>query len=196
MYRSLLLCMFLAACGGDDGGAPSPDGGNPPTPDAPAFQTCEGACATTNLAITFGATMRDLDRAFYGLTKDASGTTIRIEAHKGGSDTCPEESSPTPAYTLILPSLPIPTGPTPTLTSAGTFLDFTGDVVTGPAPLRATEVILTPVAANICPTCIGGPAPSHADGMIALDVALTFASGTISGHLYAIHCDSFDAVTP
>ena len=194
MYRSLLLCALLAACGGDDGTNPLPDGG---TPDAPAFQTCEGACATTDLDIAFGATMRDLDRAFYGLTKDATGTTVRIEAHKGGSDTCPEESSPTPAYTLILPSLPIPTGPSPTLTSVGTFIDFTGDVVDGPPPsVRATAVTLTPVAANICPTCIGNPAPSHPDGMLALDVSLTFASGTITGHLYAIHCDSFDTVEP
>jgi hypothetical protein len=36
------------------------------------------------------------------------------------------------------------------------------------------------------------PAPADPDGLLALDVALTFESGTITGHLFATHCDSLD----
>lgn len=38
------------------------------------------------------------------------------------------------------------------------------------------------------------PAPNDPDGMVALDVTLTFPDGTVTGHLYATHCDSLDLV--
>ena len=42
-------------------------------------------------------------------------------------------------------------------------------------------------------TCVGGAAPSDPDGLIALDLDVTFAGGTVRGHLFALHCDALDA---
>ncbi len=197
--RSTMLLLLASACSSGDG-TPSPAGGPDAaivvTPDAPAFQTCEGACQTTNLAASFGATQRMLDRAFYGVTKDATGSTLHVEIHKGGTTTCPEQDSPTPQYSVVLANVPVPTSTAPS-TSTATLVDYVGDIVTTPNPtLRATAVTLTPVAANICTTCVGTPAPSHVEGMVAVDATLTFPGGTITGHFYATHCDSMDLFEP
>lgn len=191
-----LLALPLVACGGDDGGG---GGGSPdaplPTPDAPAFETCEGSCQTTALTATFGADTRVLDLAFYGVTKDPSGTSLHVEAYRGAGMGCPEMSSPTPDYTLILGVVPVPTSTTP-ITSPANLLDYQGDLLDGPLGAAATQVMLAPVAARVCTTCVGLPAPSDSDGMIAVDVSVTFAAGTVQGHLYATHCDSLDSFEP
>jgi hypothetical protein len=67
---------------------------------------------------------------------------------------------------------------TATLTSPANLIDFQGDLLSSPAPMAATSVMLSPVAKNA--------------NELALDVNLTFPSGTIGGHLFATHCDSLD----
>jgi hypothetical protein len=180
----LALALALAACGdGTGSSADAPDA--PIAPDAaPIFPTtCDGPCRTTDLTATFGATTRQLDHAFYGITSTATGMTLHVEAHRGGSMACPTQTSPTPDYTLVLGRVPVPTSTTP-LTSRADLLDFTGDLLGGnQVGAEATTVELTPVAANLT-----GP-----DGLVALDLALTFDNGTLSGHLFATHCPSLDA---
>ncbi|MDQ3368598.1 MAG: hypothetical protein M3680_24480 [Myxococcota bacterium] len=185
-----LLLIATAACGGE-GSTPTIDA--PPAAidaaaDATTSGSCTGACTMTQLTATFGSVTRTLDRAVYGITQQP--LSIRVEAHRGGMAGCPTASSPTPDYTLILARVPAPpaTGTTP-----GNLLGFKGDLLNGALGAAATMVTSTVVASEICPTCFGMPAPSDPDGFIALDLALTFNGGTVTGHLYATHCDSLDS---
>ena len=180
--RVALVLVALAACG-SDGGSPLPDA--PPGTDAPGtddFTTCTGACRTTALTATFGADTRTLDRAHYGITTSGATQTLHVEAYKGGDPGCPTSSSATPAYTVILGQVVPPTSSTPT-TSPGNLLDFTGDLLDGPLGAAATMVTVTPVAAD----------PSATEPFVALDATLTFAAGTITGHVFATHCASLDS---
>jgi hypothetical protein len=178
LMRTLVLLVALVACS-DDGSPPPVDG--PPTGDAAPGDmmgtslatTCTGACRTTSLAATFGAT-RVLDVAYFGVS--ASGA-LYVEAYRGAAAGCPSMNSPTPDYTLILGSVPVPTS-TAAITSPANLIDFQGDLLPSVAPVAATAVTLTPVAKNA--------------SELALDVDLTFAAGTVSGHLFATHCDSLD----
>ncbi len=178
LMRALVLFLALTACG-DDGSAPI-DG--PPAGDAAPGDmmgnslatTCTGACAVTALTATFGATTRQLDVAYFGVTNSGG---VYIEAYAHASAGCPTMNSPTPDYTLILGNVPMLTS-TATVTSPANLIDFRGDLLSGPAPVAAMNVMLTPVAKNA--------------SELALDVNLTFASGTIAGHLFATHCDSLD----
>ncbi|MBK9034867.1 MAG: hypothetical protein IPL61_26990 [Myxococcales bacterium] len=160
--------------------------------DAGLPATCAGACRTTALTARFGAAVRTLDHAIYGVTiATGAPPTLYVEIHRGGAAGCPTMTSPTPDYTLILGAVPVPTTTAPT-TTPGNLLDFRGDLLGGPLGAAATAVTVTPVAADVCPSCVGAPAPSHPDGLIALDVDLTFAAGTVVGHLFASHCDGLD----
>lgn len=152
------------------------------TPDAPvaidaSTSSCEGACKTTSLAAMFGSVQRTLDRAYFGVVTTANGSHLRIEVYRGGGVGCPTMTSPTTDYTLVLGNVPMPTGMTP-VTSPGNILDFVGDLLNGPLGAAATAVTITPVAND--------PA------FVAADASITFAAGTITGHLYATHCDSLD----
>jgi hypothetical protein len=182
LMRTLLL-VLLAACGDD--GSPGPvdaaqDG--PPVDVAPGDMTgnglattCTGACASTTLTATFGSTTRQLDAAYFGVSSATQ--TLYVEAYGGAAAGCPSMSSPTPDYTLILGRVPMP-ATTASVTSPGNLIDFQGDLLASPAPMAATVVMLAPVAKN--------------DTELALDVTLTFPTGTITGHLFATHCDSLD----
>lgn len=180
MKRVLIL---LAACGGDN--QVSPDA--PPASDAAilidaaptGFTSCTGTCQTTALTATFSQA-RTLDRAYYGVT--ASPPSLHVEAYRNAPAGCPTSSSPSPDYTLVLGTVPIPTSTTPS-TSPGNILDFEGDLLGGALGAAATAVTITPVAAN---EVMG------AAGFVALDLSLTFANGTVAGHLYATHCASLD----
>lgn len=179
LMRILLLLLVVTACGDD--GSSSPTDGPPAGDAAPGDMTgnglattCTGTCATTTLTATFGATTRQLDIAYFGVTT-AGG--VYIEAYAHASAGCPTMNSPTPDYTLILGNVPMLTS-TAMVTSPANLIDFRGDLLSGPAPIAATAVMLTPVAKNA--------------SELALDVNLTFASGTIAGHLFATHCDSLD----
>lgn len=180
--RRMLLLLALAACGDD--GSPAPvdapiDG--PPSDVAPGDMggnnlatTCTGACRTTALTAMFGSTTRQLDAAYFGVS---GGASLYVEAYGGAVAGCPEMNSPTPDYTLILGNIPMPTS-TASITSPGNLIDFQGDLLPSPAPMAATSVMLAPVAKNATE--------------LALDVQLTFPSGTITGHLFATHCTSLD----
>ncbi len=185
-----VILFVLAACG-DDGGSGTPvdaAASLDAAVDAPAGGPCTGACRTTSLTATFGADVRTLDRAYYGITKTATDATLHVEAYKDGGAGCPTNTSPTPAYTMILGKVPITSGGT----SPGNLLDFTGDLLDGPLGAAATTVTLQTKTLDVCPTCVGMPAPADADGFAAVDVSLTFAAGTIVGHVFATHCDSLD----
>ncbi len=174
---SLMTFFALAACGG---------GSSTATPDAVATTdaqvTCEGACRSTRVTAAMSAT-RTLDQAIYGVTSSASGPTLHVEVHSGGGTGCPDASSPTPSYTLVLARVPIPSSTEP-VTSPGNLLDFVGDLLGGDLGAVATDVTITPVAVTT---------PTEPGGTLALDIALTFAAGTVSGHLFAVHCASLDS---
>lgn len=188
--RGLLVLALAAACGGDDttaavDAAPDSAGGLP--------TTCDGACRTTALTAAFGSTTRVLDRAVYGVNAiPGQAPTLHVEAYQGGGTGCPSASSPTPEYTLVLGEVPVPT-----TTEAGSvranLLDFQGDLLGGALGAAATAATAAAVALDVCPTCVGQPAPSDADGLVALDLDATFSGGTVTGHLFATHCDSLDA---
>jgi hypothetical protein len=185
---ALALAAALGACGGDDGAAPPDGAGGLPT-------TCAGACATLDLTATFGGTSRGFDRAFYGLTRGRAGTTLYVEATGGGDPGCPTETSRTPERTFRVADLALPASTAP-LAGAGALLDFTGDLLPGAPVASASATTVTPVAARLCASCVGMPAPSDPDGLVALDVTATFAAppGTVSGRVYATHCDSLDTL--
>jgi hypothetical protein len=170
--RFAVLPLVLIAC--SDPASTQPDA--PVAIDAPA-SSCEGACKTTSLAAMFGSVQRTLDRAYFGVVTTATGSHLRIEAYRGGGTGCPTMTSPTTDYTLVLGNVPMPTGMTP-VTSPGNILDFIGDLLGGPLGAAATAVTITPVANDSL--------------FVAADASITFAAGTITGHLYATHCDSLD----
>lgn len=120
-------------------------------------------------------TTRTVDSAYYGTTFDSR--ALRIEAYRTGTQGCPTMNSPTPDYTLILGEVD-PASPTSNMSTANV-LDFKGDLLGGPLGLAATGKQIMRVA--------------FVEGnFIAVDVMLTFSSGTATGHVYATHCDTLD----
>ena len=183
--RATLLLLTLAACGGGDDGAPSPDASAGALP-----ATCEGACRTLTLTARFGTVTAPFERAFYGLTRSATGTTVYLEATSGGDDACPSATSPVPDHLFRLDGFPVP-ATTMTIGADGGLADFLGDLLPSRPTALAASTTVTPVATDICVGCAGVPA----DGFIALDVQSTFAGdapGVIAGHVFATHCDSLD----
>jgi hypothetical protein len=139
-----------------------------------ANETCQGQCKLTNLTAMFAVT-RTLDSAYYGTTFDSP--ALRIEAYRKGTPGCPTMSSPTPDYTVVLGEV-VPDAPTSNMSTAN-ILDFKGDLLGGPLGLAATAKQIDRVAWS----------PGN---FIAVDVMLTFSSGTVMGHIYATHCDTLD----
>jgi hypothetical protein len=178
MMRAPLVLLLVAACG-DDGGSSTPDDGGPADS---AEASCTGTCAVTSVNAMFTST-KTLTIAWYGVT--AAENTLYVEVDLGGSTTCPEESSPTPDYSLVMGTVPIPTGTTSVM-SGGAMLDYStgGDLLGGPPVAQAMTITLTPDISN-------GP-PSVPGAHLAFDITGTFTGGTVSGHLYALHCASMD----
>jgi hypothetical protein len=160
------LLALLGACSGSssngDGGADGP-------------QTCEGSCAVTTLTATFNNTTRMLDVAYYGTHFDSP--ALHVEAYRNAEPGCPTGSSPTPDYTLVVRDVD------PTMQSSpmalANILDFKGDLLGGPLGLAATMRQVERVA------FLPG-------SFVAVDVVLTFSTGTVTGHLYATHCSTLD----
>jgi hypothetical protein len=146
----------------------------PDAPSADAALDAPGPNTTTNLTAVMANT-RNLTLAFYGV--NTADGTLHVEINKGGYTTCPQQSSPTPEYLLILGKVPPMTAASGT--SPGNFLDYTGDMLGGGLGAMASAVTLT----NIVYT---------AGSFVSLDVSATFAAGTVTGHLYATHCASLD----
>ena len=160
--------------------------------------SCTGTCASTSLQASFGGSSPIFTNAFYGLTaanKSSSGEVeIYIESYVDGSSGCPSQNSPTPAMTLIVSGLAVPSTTKP-LTQADVtvkLLDFDGSTL-GEGNLIAdpTSVSLTPKGLSVCETCLGDPNQSD-QGFVSLNMKLAFDGGTIEGQLYATHCDSMD----
>ena len=170
---ALLLLIAAAACGdkpstmvdgGGDGGGDTSD----------ASSTCSGMCKQTNVSLMFMNT-RNIDVAYYGTMFDSS--AVRIEGYKNAAPGCPTGSSPTPDYTLIVGEVATDMDTSPM--STANVLDFKGDLLGGPLGLAATMRQVTRVA-------------WVKDMFIAVDVNLTFSSGTAMGHIYATHCTTLD----
>ena len=177
------------AAEGGSGGAGGATGGGEP---------CDADCRTHDLTATFTATTVAFERAYYGLTSPASSGSgdweIYVESYVGGDPGCPTQTSATPDHTLIIAGHPAPL-PASALTDANgltaTVLDFEGGLLGGPISSGATAILSTKDASDVCISCVGtGP---DDDGFVAMDVELTFAEGTINGHVYATHCESLDA---
>jgi len=148
-----------------------------------SFETCENACTMTELALTFGSNEAVVDRAQFGFNAPDNGkVSLHVEAHFGGDPACPTGASPSPDRTVIFANVPIPTDSTPIENAAVTLLDFEGTLSPNPFD-SATSATLSPVAAKPTPTD---------DAFIAFDVNATFDGGTMTGHIYAVHCDSMD----
>jgi hypothetical protein len=173
--RRAVLLVLLAACGGDDQQPAVGDGGiDAPSSSDDANGSCQGQCKLTNLTATFNAT-RTLDSAYYGTMFDSP--ALRIEAYRTGTPGCPTMNSPTPDYTVVLGEV-APDQPTSNMSTAN-ILDFKGDLLGGPLGLAATAKQIDRTAWS----------PGN---FIAVDVMLTFATGTVVGHIYATHCASLD----
>lgn len=174
---ALPRCVSVALVGrfcARDPSAPPADGGA-----GPMLPGCFGDCAQTALAARFGETTRRLDRAQHGV--DGPGR-LHVEAHLGGDPACPNERSPTPRHTLIVRGLrAVGEGAAQTEAEglSASLLDFTGELTTSPA-LRATAVRVMPRA------YVAGQG-------VAFTLTATFASGTLTGSVFAPHCPSLDA---
>ncbi|MBW2732027.1 MAG: hypothetical protein JRH20_06505 [Deltaproteobacteria bacterium] len=159
------------------------------------FGACSGECATQTLQVVFGDKEVPLEVAFYGMDRDELGNPgLYLEAYHGASDGCPTETSLSPDQTLFLSGLPLPTQGGSITHEDGlvvSLVDFQGDLLSG-LVTKALSAEITFKAALTCPSCVGGTSPSHPEGFVALELTATFAEGTISGHLYARHCDSLD----
>lgn len=181
--RTLLVFALagVAACSGGGSGDDAP--GDDDSGDGGPDTGCTGSCATTAVDAMFAMTKR-LNQAWYGVSSYTS--TLYIEIDFGGPTSCPEESSPTPDYSLVMGSVPRPVQNSPVLFSGGAMLDYTtiGDLLGGPPVAQAMEIILVPDASN------GDPAV--ADAHLAFDITGTFQGGTVTGHFYALHCASMD----
>lgn len=181
--RLVCLLVAVAACGSSSGSGPDASSDAIVTDMAPpdsGFTACEGACRTNTLSAAFMVT-RELDRAYYGVTTETNppSTMLHVEAYRGGGTGCPTRASLTPAYTLVLGQVAVPSDATPS-SSPGNILDYVGDLLGGPVGAAATQVTITPVAYQ----------PGQ---FVAFDAAVTFASGTVTGHAFATHCDSLDS---
>jgi hypothetical protein len=89
--------------------------------------------------------------------------------------------------------IPQTTASTPATVS---LLDFEGRFLDGRPILGATEASVRFVAANVCADCVGSPAPSHLEGLVAFDLAAAFERGEAAGRVVATHCDSMDLGAP
>jgi len=166
----LAILLGVAACGGDD--APATDAA------VGSDSGGGGSDAALNMATSLVAAMantRTLDHAVYGVNNDDG--TLHVEIYKGGDPGCPTMTSATPEYTAIIGRVP-PMNAT-TATSGANFLDYQGDMLGGALGAAATTVMLTNVV-------------YQASTFVTLDAQLTFAAGTVTGHLYAVHCPSLD----
>jgi hypothetical protein len=153
-----------------------PDGG-------PPFEACEDACSQTLLTLVFGNDQASIDRAQFGFNLPDNGSqTLHVEAHFGGDPACPSPSSPTPDRTVIFANVPLPTDVTPIEGTPVTLLDFEGSLSPNPFD-KATQVTLTPVAARMTPLDAA---------FVAFEVEVVFPGGTMTGHVYAVHCESMD----
>jgi len=161
---------------------------------------CTGACAQTQATAVFGAVSQPFDRGVYGLTSLANSDTgqweLYLEVYAEGDPGCPSAQSATPLATLILSGVPQSAVPTTVVSSSDglvvTLLDFNANLLAGSPLASASDAVFTVEAVDTCTACVGEPDPSDTAGFVSFELSATFADGTLSGHVYATHCDSLD----
>lgn len=142
--------------------------------------TCEGACQKTALQLAMNGKTDTFLRAQFGTTGSPV-KSLHVEAFIGGDVACPTSGSKTPDRTAIIDGVvPFQDATLQVDGITGALLDFKGDIVTTANPsVKATRIEVKPVAMS--------------STFVALDVTATYANGgTLTGHLYATHCDSMD----
>lgn len=168
--------------GGRRGETSREGGTNEPDPaDASDAPTGPTPTKKTSLESSMGGVVRMLVRAQFGNDRSDAGATIYLEAHLGGDPACPDETSPTTDYTLIVANVPRGApGQKFTLEDgvAVTYFDFKGDQIMGGAPFRKAT------AATVTIVEIDG------DTSVEIEVDATFAEGTVKGRAYATYCES------
>lgn len=159
-------------------------------------EVCDDECRDEPFSIEMSGEMDELTHGAYGLTARPDGSwEVYIESWKGGFTGCPTDEGATPNWTLILPVLELPLDSN-TLTKGEDgvsliFFDYDGLFLEGIEPTRATDVTVTPVAANIdIDRTLAGE--KHEEGVVALDVDGIFPEGIITGRLVAGHCPIMD----
>lgn len=146
---------------------------------------CDAACQKTALLLTMNGKTDTFLRAQFGTTGKPA-TSLHVEAFIGGDVACPSNGSKTPDRTAIIDGVvPFQDATLQVDGITGAFLDFKGDIVTTANPsVKATRIEVKPVAISLAPL---------ASAFVALDITATYANGgTLTGHLYATHCDSMD----
>lgn len=152
--------------GGDDAGAMD------------AGADCTGACAVTDLSITFHGVTAGFDRAQHGVEPDGG---LYVEAYFGGDPACPGPSSPTPDRTLVIAGLhAMPDGGVQTMADGlrVTFLDFAGTLSSSPFD-RAVAAQAT----------VRASAPG---ALVSFTLDAAFDGGAVTGGFAAAHCASLD----
>jgi hypothetical protein len=197
----LASLLLLIACGGDSDPKTAADAAPGLADGAPGgalATTCTGACATTTLRAEFGATTRDFERAFFGLSSPAQSDSgdweIYLESGAGGDAACPTMDSPTPLFTLITAGLALPSTQSEMMSGTVTLVDFEGALLMDTFFEKASSNTVTFRAADPCVACAEGGEADRSDRMVAIDIDASFAGGSIQGHSYATHCDSLDAL--
>lgn len=148
--------------------------------DGGGGMTCDTACQKTALQLAMNGKTDTFLRAQFGTTGKPV-KSLHIEAFIGGDLACPANGSKTPDRTAIIDGVVPFQDATPQADGiTGALLDFKGDIVTTANPsVKATRIEVVPVAMS--------------SAFVALDVTATYANGgTLTGHLYATHCDSMD----
>lgn len=201
MNRAAVMLVLVAGGCTDAGGTSSTSGstsGGAGSSSASSSSASSGSSAfssgepdagpaSTSITVTVGGVVRTLPRAQLGLDRTDGGgdLLLYVEAHEGGDPACPGPASPTPLRTLILANIRPVLG-VPQTSADGiraTLLDFVGDQVSGPAPLRASNVTVTVHAVTTEPA---------ADARVSLTLSATFEDGSAVGEVAATHCDSLD----
>jgi len=171
--------------GAEDAGLPDAgdvdagsDAGTMDAGDADAGAGCTGACAVTDLSITFHGVTAGFDRAQHGVEPDGG---LYVEAYFGGDPACPGPSSPTPDRTLVIAGLhAMPDGGAQTMADGlrVTFLDFAGTLSSSPFD-RAVAAQAT----------VRASAPG---ALVSFTLDAAFDGGTVTGGFAAAHCASLD----
>ncbi|MBX3227117.1 MAG: hypothetical protein KIT84_35725 [Labilithrix sp.] len=156
--------------------------GGPGTPGAPTPAEPAPANETT-MELAFGDATGGLSRAQFGVTTAEDGDTFHIEIHEGGEAKCPDESTPSPARTLLLTGVKRDVAAGAKLTEAdglsATYLDFAGELVKDQPFVRASAIAVTVVAVS--------------ETSVELEVEATFPDGTAKGRLHADFCSSLSS---
>ncbi len=172
------------------GGAAGDAGGDSASLDAGGdaaggLAACDAACQKTALVLAMNGKTDTFLRAQFGFTGNPV-KSLHVEAFIGGDLACPANGSKTPDRTAIIDGVvPFQDATMQVDGITGAFLDFKGDIVTTANPsVKATRIEVKPVALSLSPA---------SSAFVAFDVTATYANGgTVTGHLYATHCDSMD----